>query len=144
MKFNKKISPKYFIYSQIVILILGLLFLGGLYYILNIQYQRSNNPFVNGPVTSAPKTLKLDLDYPDEESLVFTSSILISGQTAPFKDVLVYTDSQDQVVKSKPDGRFSLNLKMDEGENKITVAVFDTNGESKSVDRTVYYSKEKI
>lgn len=141
---NKKLSLKAFIISQVLILIIGLLFLGSLYYILNIQYQKSSNPFANGPVTTPPKTLVLDLSQPDEDSLVFKSYILVSGQTSPGKEVLVFTDSQNLVTKSKLNGSFSTTLELEEGVNKITVVAFDNNGESKQIQRTLYYSKEKI
>lgn len=144
MKLNKKIPTKHFLLSQILILIIGLALLAGLYYILNIQYQKSSNPFSNGPVTTPPKTLRLTLDHPDEDNLSFQSSIIVSGQTAPLKEVLIFTDSQDLVIKSKTDGSFSTILNLDEGVNRITVAVFDVTGDSRSAERTVYYSKEKI
>ncbi len=135
---------KHFILSQILLLIIGLALLTGLYYILNVQYQPPNKPFLNGPVTTPPKTLRLDLDHPDEDSLTFQSSIIVSGQTAPLKEVLIFTDSQDLVIKSKPDGSFSTILNLDEGVNRISAAVFDATGDSRSAQRTVYYSKEKI
>lgn len=144
MKLTKKLSTKQFFVSQALILLVGLIFLGGLYYILNIQYKRSDNPFSNGPVTSVPKTLRLDLNRPDDDSLSFQSSIIVSGQTAPLKEVLIFTDSGDLVITSKKDGSFSTILNLDEGVNKVTVVVFDNNGDTKIAERTVYYSKEKL
>ncbi len=141
---KKRLSTKYFIFSQIAILFSGLLFLLGLYYILNIQYQKPANPFLNGPVTTLPKTLKLDLDDPENMTLTFQDSILISGHATPAKEVLIFTDSQNLVVKSKADGSFSTLLDLGEGVNNITVVVFDTTGDIKEAERTVYYSKEKI
>lgn len=144
MKLSKKIPAKHFYLSQILILIIGLALLAGLYYILNIQYQKPNNPFLAGPVTTAPKTLRLTLDNPDDDSLVFQSSVIVSGQTAPLKDVLIFTDSQDLVISSKKDGSFSTVINLDEGVNKITAVVFDATGDSRSVERTVFYSKDKL
>ena len=144
MKLNKKLSTQQFILSHLFILIIGLTFLFGLYYILNIQYQKSSNPFINGPITTAPKTLRLDLDHPDDMNLSFQSSILVSGQTSPQKEVLIFTDSQDMVITSKKDGSLSTLINLDEGENKITASVFDATGDFRSTERIVYYSKEKI
>ncbi len=144
MKLTKKIPTGHFILSQILILIIGLSLLTGLYYILNIQYQPITKPFLNGPVTTPPKTLRLDLDHPDDMSLTFQNSIIISGKTAPLKEVLIFTDSQDLVIKSKLDGSFSTVLNLDEGVNKISAVVFDATGDSRSAQRTVYYSKEKL
>jgi len=144
MKLNKKLSAGQFILSHFLILIVGLIFLSGLYYILNIQYQKSSNPFLNGPVTTTPKTLRLDLDHPDDDSLTYSSSIIVSGKTAPLKDVLIFTDSQNLVITSKKDGSFSTILDLDEGVNRIVAAVFDATGDTRSVERSVYYSREKI
>ena len=144
MKLNKKLSGNQFIISQLLILVAGLTFLFGIYYILNIQYKRSKNPFLNGPVTTAPKTLRLDLDHPDDDSLSFQSSIIVSGKTAPLKEVLIYTDSQDLVLVSKKDGSFSTILNLDEGVNRVVAVIFDDLGDTRSAERNVYYSKEKI
>ncbi len=144
MHLGKKLSTKQFIVSHFLILVVGLTFLFALFYILNIQYQKSSNPFLNGPVTTAPKTLRLDLDRPDDDTLSFQNSIIVSGQTAPFKEILIFTDSQDVVITSKKDGSFSTILTLDEGVNRIVAAVFDATGDSRSAERTVYYSKEKL
>lgn len=144
MTLNKKISTKSFIFSQLFILTVGLIFIAGLYYLLNIQYQKSDSPFEAGPVTSIPKSLRLNLDSPDDDSLIFQNSVIISGQTTASKDVLIFTDSQNLVITSQRDGSFSTVLKLDEGVNRIVTSVFDVNGEFKIVERTIYYSKEKI
>ncbi len=144
MKLSKKLSKKQFFISQLLILTISLIFLGWVYYILNLQYQVDSNPFAKGPLTTAPKTLVLDLDHPDDNSLSFESSIIISGQTAPLKEVLVFTDTQDLVITSRKDGSFSTTLNLDEGVNNITTAVFDADGDTKTEQRIVYYSKEKL
>ena len=141
---NKKLSLKSFILSQVLILILGLTFLGGLYYILNIQHPQPKNAFLAGPVTSTPKSLRLDLDQPDQDSLTYSSSIIVSGKTGPGNEVLISTENFDSVIKSKPDGSFSTILSLDEGANRVTATVFDKTGDSRSAERTVYYSKEKL
>lgn len=144
MKLGKKLSTKQFIVSHFLILAVSLIFLSGLYYILNIQYQPSKKPFVYGPVTTLPKTLTLDLDHPEDNSLIFQDSIIVSGQTSPSKEVLIFTESRDLILTSKKDGSFSTVLNLDEGVNHIVVAVFDAKGETKSAEITVYYSEEKI
>ncbi len=144
MKLSKKLSGKHFILSHFFILIIGLIFLAGLYFILNIQYQKSNNPFLNGPVTTSLRSLILNLDQPDDDSLSYQGSIIVSGKTGPGMDVLISQDSNDLVIKSKPDGNFSTIINLDTGVNHISVVVFDSTGDFRSFDRTVYYSKEKI
>ncbi len=143
-KLSTKLSTKHFIIAHIVILLAGLIFLGGLYYILNIQYQKPKGLFVGGPVTTTPKSLRLDLDQPDQDSLSYSESIIVSGKTGPGKEILISTETNDLVIKSKPDGSFSTILELDEGINKITAVVFDSTGDFRSAERMVYYSKEKL
>jgi len=111
---------------------------------VSIQYQKPKNLFLYGPVTTLPKSLLLDLGSPDQDTLSFSSSIIVSGKTGPKKDVLISTDTNDLVIQSKPDGSFSTVLDLDEGVNRIIVAVFDSIGDSRVAKRTVYFSKEKI
>lgn len=144
MKLNQKLTTKQFILSHLLILVIGFIFLSGLYYILNIQYQKPSNPFLNGPVTTAPKSLLLNLEQPDQDTLSYSPSIVVSGKTGPSKDILISTDTNDFITQSKIDGSFSTVLNLDEGVNRITVAVFDAIGEMRSTNRTVYYSKEKL
>lgn len=144
MELTKKISSKHFILSHLLILIIGLIFLGGLYYILNIQYQKSISPFSNGPVTSKPKSFTLTLNQPEDEALVFNNQILVSGKSAPFLQVLISTNSLDQVVEAKADGSFSYTLNLEEGVNNIKVAAFDKTGDTREIERVVYFSEEKI
>ena len=120
------------------------MFLTGVYYILNIQYQNPKNIFLNGPVTKPPKTLRLDLEQPVQNTLSYQSSTVVSGNAGSSKDVLISTDTEDLVIKSNSDGSFSTVLNLVEGVNRITAIVFDSTGESRSAERTIYYSKEKI
>lgn len=142
---NRKIPTSIFIAFSASILILGLAFAGAIYYISNIQYQAPTqySQFA-GPVTTPPKSLRLDLDRPDDNTLSFDQSLIVSGKTGPNLDVLVTTDSKDYIIKSDPSGNFSTFINLDVGVNQITVAVFDTTGDNRSSSKTVYYSKEKI
>lgn len=139
------LPPKIFIIFATSTLIFGILSLSGLYYITNIQYQAPTKySLTDGPVTAPPKSLRLDLDRPDDNTLSFDQSIIVSGKTGPNLDVLIMTDSKDQTILSDPKGNFSVFINLDEGVNQITAVIFDTTGDSRSAQRTVYYSKEKI
>ena len=144
MKLRKRLPTKSLYLSLLAILLTSLIFLTGLYYLVNIQYQKPKDLFSSGPVTTAPKSLLLNLDQPDQDTLSFSSSIIVSGTTGPFKDILISTETDDFVIQSKTNGSFSTVLNLDEGVNKITVVVFDSTGDSRIAERTVYYSKEKI
>ena len=145
MKINQKISTKFFIVSHILILLLAFVFLGWLYFILYLGNPSESTVKLGEKLfTQKPQTLLIDLDQPDEDSLIFESSILISGKTAPYTDVLIFSDEEDLIVKSKNDGSFSQSLDLNEGVNKVTALVFDANGQSRFVERSVFYSKDKL
>lgn len=144
---NKKLSTKTFIISQLIILIVSLLFLGGLYYILYLQYptslsKSSLNKF--GPVTKEPTTLTLELTTPDDNLLSFQKDLEIAGKTLPHLKILITSSLDDLIVESKSNGSFLQEFSLSEGVNEIKVVVFDKNGDQKEIERTVYYSKEKI
>lgn len=142
---NKILSKQQFIFSQLLILAAGLIFVASLYYYLNVRYQPSSNPYSLGlPVTSAPKSLRLDLDQPDDDLLTFSKTIIVSGQTGPNMDVLISSKSEDLIVKSTPDGKFSTIFDLNAGVNEISVVVFDATGDTRSEQRTIYFSEEKI
>lgn len=144
LKLSKKLSNKQFILFVSSILIGGLIFIGGFYFILNAENFKPKDGFSLGPITSAPKTLRIDLEQPEEDALLFESDLIVSGQTGPNMEVLIMSDASDFVVKSDSSGRFSKVIKLDEGTNKITALVFDSEGDSRFAERNVYFSKEKL
>lgn len=141
---GKKLSSKAFYLSLFLIFTVGLFLLLGLHYMINIQYQKPNTLFSNGPVTTQPKSLMLNLDQPDDNLLTFQNSIVISGTTGPYLDLLISSETADVVIKSKQDGSFSTVFNLNEGVNNINVVAFDATGDSRSGAKTIYYSKEKI
>lgn len=143
--FKKKLSKKQFIFSQLLVLILGLSFIATLYYYLNVQHQPQISPYSRGlPVTTPPKSLRLDLDQPGDDLLTFTKQVIVSGQTGPGMDVLISSGSYDLVIKSTPEGKFSTVFDLEEGVNEISVVVFDATGDTRTAEREVFYSKEKL
>lgn len=98
----------------------------------------------NGPVTTIPASLTLEVSSPDDDLLTFNPAVIITGKTLPKLNVLVTTETQDLVVESKSDSSFSADLALTDGVNEITIAVFDESGNTREIKRTVYYSKEKI
>lgn len=145
-KKGQNLPQSTFIISQIVILIVGLVLAGVLYYILNIQYQPPKNSYSasGGPVTTAPASLSLELSSPSDDTLTFTPSVVVSGKTAPNSSVLISSEYNDLVVSSKSDGGFSTIFELKEGPNNINVVVFDSTGDQRSAQKVVYYSKEKM
>lgn len=142
---KKNLSTQTFFISQLLLLTLGLIFLAGLHYIVNIQYQEPSGTYSNsGPVTSLVSSLSLDLHQPQDSTLSFSPSILFSGKTSPNTLVLISSQVIDQMLESKTDGTFSLVFDLEVGVNIISLAAFDASGNQKTITKTIYYSKEKI
>ncbi len=142
---SKKLSSKTFILTQLILVILGLGFIFFIYYKINIEYQPIRSRSLgNGPITTAPSSLTLDLSSPDEDLLTYQSSLIVSGATQPNIPVLISTGTQNAVVQSKIDGSFSTVINLTEGENKIKIAVFSSTGDQRVILKSVYYSKERI
>lgn len=142
---NKHLSTKTFILAILVILISGLTFIGGLYYILNYQYQKpTTSRLEDGPVTSAPVSLILNLNSPDDSLLTSDPDILVSGKSSPNAVVILNLNEDYSSLEANERGDFSATLKLIGGVNKLTLTAFDNLGNSKTENRTLYYSTEKI
>ena len=126
-----------------MILLVGFIFTGWLFY-LDLQNQKPKQYSLTGPVTREPSSLILELNTPDDNLLTFDSSLLISGKTQGNTEVLITSLDLDLVTKSRPDGNFSATFSLTEGLNEIKIIPVNTKGEQKEIDRTIYYSKEKI
>lgn len=140
---HKALSLKAFAVAMTLVLSLGLIFFVGLHFYL--QKSGAITPAIlQGPVTDKPVSLTLNLSDPDDNKLVFNSELLIQGQTASGATVILSSEAQDMILEPNNKGSFSATTKLQPGLNLLTVTVFDSSGNSKSENRTVYYSQEKI
>lgn len=140
---SKRLSTTSFVISMISILVIGLIFLLGLNFYLN-----KDNHTINlnnwATLTSAPVSFDLNIDSPDDESLVFDKSLLVSGKTSANTPILISSDSSDWAIQSDSSGNFSQTITLIAGLNRLTITAYDSNGNSKVIQRTVYYSENKI
>lgn len=144
---NKKLSPSVFFISQFLILVLGLAFVGFIYYFTNFKEDRKPQSLYSptgGPVTSEPTSFIFEMEQPDNDILVFQPSVVISGKTSADANVLINSEYDDALAQPKSDGSFQALLDLKPGANNITVTVFDNTGDTKSEQRLVYYSKDKL
>lgn len=142
---QKVISPSIFFLIMFLILIGSL---GGIF-ALNIQLNsdlQSSKLYsaANGPLTSAPTILSLEIQQPINDTLTFEPSTVISGNTSPNATVLISVGDNNKVIQAQADGSFSTLIDLTEGVNQIITAAFNQNGDEKQIERTVFYSKEKI
>ena len=140
---RKQLSTLHFIFSLSIIFLLSLGYLGGIYFLLNQPFERFEQKEWN-PVTSLPVSLTLNLSSPDNNLLVTNPDLLIAGKTTPGAIVILSSHTNDLVLEPTKTGDFSTTIKLQTGLNNLTVSVFDNLENSKSEERTIYYSKEKI
>ncbi len=139
---DKEISTKAFILSHLFLLIISVLALFGLYYYLHGG--SSDEWKKRALLTQAPKSLTLDINSPDEDSLLFDKSILVSGSTSPGAVLIITINGTDLAFESNKKGDFSKILTLLPGVNNISITALDSKGGSKTVDKVVYFSEEKI
>lgn len=151
-KFIKKIwetelSFGTFLVSHTFILLAALGVLGWVYYMLydiNLPLGPKSTLETYKPVTSAPISFNLDLNNPEDNSLVFDKTIVVSGETSPNSTVIISVNDTDTAVESNSKGDFSKVLVLISGLNRISVDAFDNQGNTKQVQRLVYFSEEKL
>ena len=141
---NKRLSTRAFVLWMSFFLISGLLAIGIVFLIFNPQYLQKDSAFPLSPLTKEPVSLTLHLESPDDNQMVYDPKIKIEGQTAPKALVVISSDTVDQALEADGGGDFSTTLTLQSGVNQITVMTLDEQGNTKTEERTLYYSKEKL
>lgn len=80
--------------------------------------------------------LILNITSPTNNSTVSTSSVKLQGQTTAGAEIFV----NDLETKADSQGNFSLNLKLEEGENEFAIIATDDEGNSAETTLTVTYA----
>jgi hypothetical protein len=146
-KINTPLSTQHFIISHLGILIFGLVFLAGLYFLLNRDSFNKSAILDYLPITQKPTSLNLEIKNPEDELLTFNKSLVLSGTASPKSTVLVVIDGSSTSydgVEADTNGSFQKTITLTPGLNMIEVTSFDLDGSSKSATRSVYYSQEQL
>lgn len=146
---NIEVSGKTFIFSHLALLAFGLIFLFGMYYVLNEGkiFCCNEDKFQNYlPVTKKPSSIELNITGPDEDSLLYESSTIFKGKTTSKAILLITNLTTDENLGFEADtnGDFSKIVTLEEGLNEFQIVAFDSEGNKKTETRTLYYSKEKL
>lgn len=137
------LTTKTFVLSHLILLILALVFFGGLYYILYPERFNAAAPDYN-PVTKEPASLFLEIGSPEDDVLVYDNSLVISGKTGPNTTVIISNNQSDVALQAGKTGEFSKVFTLSPGPNIIEITAFDSDGNNKSVTKSVFFSEEKI
>lgn len=131
-----------------VAVLIGLLAAGLAFYFYQSTKTVStpNQITLNAPTpTPTPKpTVYISLSNPEDESIVSSKTLTVSGKTNPDATVIIYTDSTQQVIQPSTQGDFSTTITIGDGENLIKMTSILPSGETIMVQRTVTYSTENF
>lgn len=85
----------------------------------------------------------LIIDSPLPESIESSANLLVSGSAEPGAMVVLQTDTDDEVVVAKEDGKYAGKVTLAEGKNDLTVTSYGkTKQEAKTIQ--VFYTPEEF
>ena len=96
------------------------------------------------PSPTPDKTNILSIASPKDEEVFSKKVISINGKTAPDATIIVTSETTDQVVKPATNGDFSLTQEVPDGTSVLQITAIFSNGEEKTVSKTVTYSTENF
>lgn len=95
----------------------------------------TNAPKATSPQPTTP--LSLELNQPENFSSTTQSPIEISGRTLPGAKLVVFANNDEKIASASADGTFSIPLKLEDGENQISVTAIDSQNNLVVVKRSV-------
>ena len=104
-------------------------------------------PSPTGTVTPVPaaNAIKLSFTSPEEdETLVTSDSLTVSGKTVPGAAVTITYEGGQNIIMADENGNFSQDLKLEGGFNRITANAFDKDGNTAQTHILVTYTTSKI
>ena len=84
------------------------------------------------------------MSVPEDGLVTTTPTASVSGITKPQATLTVTGGAEDDLIEADAHGRFTLDMSLREGENRLAVTAFDDNGQETTVERTIFYTKEAL
>ncbi|MBI4099963.1 hypothetical protein HY440_03050 [Candidatus Microgenomates bacterium] len=100
----------------------------------------SNSPKVNftAPAPSAsPEATSLKITSPDDNATVQISPVTITGQATPQTTLVIFANADEKVATADGEGKFSVDIKLEDGANEISISSLDNTAVRETVNRTV-------
>jgi len=96
-------------------------------------------PSPTGGPAESPVELLLEIQEPEDESIVSTASVIVRGVTVPDAIVSLLFDSEIEIAEVDNAGNFAVTIDLQEGPNVIEVVASDWEGHEASAMITVIY-----
>ncbi|MFH0863939.1 MAG: hypothetical protein V1858_02550 [Candidatus Gottesmanbacteria bacterium] len=104
----------------------------------------TTNEFKQTQPSPTPQISLLTLTAPENDIIVQTPRVDISGKTSIGSTVVINGPLADEVIEATGDGSFVVSLDLEEGSNDIQVTAYGVNGSEKTETRMVNYTKEEF
>lgn len=91
----------------------------------------------NEPQTAGATTFDLTISQPDDYSSAAEPSLTIAGKTLPRLSLIIFANAEEKIATSDATGNFSTSVKLEEGENEISVTAFDEKNNPVTLKRHV-------
>lgn len=133
--------------AVIIGLIIALVIAGGIYRaktaIQNFDPQSllpsKESENTQNPDQNNSKKLFIEIDTPDN-SVTDKPTLMLSGNTLPATYIAITTESTDYLIVPNEVGSFSQEVKLINGANRLTVTVFNKDGEKVEKSLSVVYT----
>lgn len=96
------------------------------------------------PENQTEPVVYLEINSPQDETIVTTSKLKITGQSAPFSTIVILHKEADDIITADQDGNFEQTIQLDGGLNVIKFVSFDQDGNSAEKILHITYSTAKI
>lgn len=84
-----------------------------------------------------PQPAGLNLDLPADHSATSEATTLVTGKTAPGATIIVFANADEKVATADASGDFSTIIKLEEGDNEISVTLVSGQNPPMIVKRNV-------
>lgn len=82
-------------------------------------------------------TLTLALNKPDDNFATTSSTIAVIGTTLPGARLVLFANADEKIASADGQGRFSADIKLEEGGNEISVTAMDDKSNALVVKRSI-------
>ena len=104
------------------------------------QISPTVTPEISPAITSNP----INIDKPEDQSIVTTAKITLSGNTNPNSHVIIITPIDTYYVKASESGHFDTEISLESGANQIFISSIDTQDVQTDIELLVTYSTAKL
>ena len=124
--------------------LLGLVITFGVYTANRSIKEKENSPAStkasDSPLSSAAPEAILEIESPENESLVEQSEITIRGQSDPQAIIAIFTEENEHLLTTNNEGTFSAQIKLIKGVNNIKVTAVNKTNQKVERNLTIVYS----